>query len=206
MWWTKKLEGMKYFARSEDALTCPSLPYPGDWQADANYETYGAANESNKVAQHRQGVIVDKNSNDDIIFQGIDTKQVDSPVEYFFYADSAKGAGAATQWINFTFLGGAHASNQKVLLCTVTITSHESTLLCRNLLAFSPCIKTASVELRLQEGRGVVAEILHLTNRSATPAISHHISLLSFKNYIQSPKLGEKQILMFANELQLATY
>ena len=41
--------------------------------------------------------------------------QVDSPAEFFWYADSAKGAGAEKQWINFVYRNGAfNSSGQRI--------------------------------------------------------------------------------------------
>ncbi|MDD7985094.1 prepilin-type N-terminal cleavage/methylation domain-containing protein [Lentisphaera marina] len=112
-WWDWHLQNGNYIEKSEESFTCPSLPYEGDWHSE-NYLTYGAANEGNRARDHRTGRIVIRDDDDNKIYEGVKMTQVESPSEFFWYADSAKGAGAEKQWINFVFRSGVDHAGMRI--------------------------------------------------------------------------------------------
>lgn len=97
-WWTASLNGGGYLQWTEDAMTCPSLPFEGDWSSE-NYVTYGAPREFN-WRNPRIGEIEPP----DAPYFGFDIALVDSPEEFFWYGDSAKLAGGVLfQWQTYEY-------------------------------------------------------------------------------------------------------
>ena len=113
VWWDQLLQEGNYMEKSEEAFSCPSLNYGGDWYSE-NYLTYGAANEGNKITKFRKGRFLMRDDDGNKIYQGVKITQVDSPAEFFWYADSATGSAAEKQWINFVFRNGENGTGQRV--------------------------------------------------------------------------------------------
>jgi prepilin-type processing-associated H-X9-DG protein/prepilin-type N-terminal cleavage/methylation domain-containing protein len=95
-WWTHALDGGGYVKGTEAAMSCPSLPYEGDW-SDEDYVTYGASRHGG-----RTGEITSP-------YGGFKLTEVESPSEFFWFADSAKtdNSGTLHQWNNFLYHSGA---------------------------------------------------------------------------------------------------
>ncbi|EDM26970.1 hypothetical protein LNTAR_06994 [Lentisphaera araneosa HTCC2155] len=96
-WWTASLKEGGYLNWTEEAMTCPSLPFEGDW-SNENYVTYGATREPDKHWRNpRQGEIESP-------YFGFKITQVESPSEFFWYADSAKkNNGLLKQWNTYEY-------------------------------------------------------------------------------------------------------
>ncbi|MDD7985105.1 prepilin-type N-terminal cleavage/methylation domain-containing protein [Lentisphaera marina] len=91
-WWTHALNGGGYVKWTEEAMSCPSLPYEGDWLNDTNYVTYGAPRLGG-----RTGEITSP-------YSGFKLTEVESPSEFFWYSDSAKKSdGVIHQWNNYEY-------------------------------------------------------------------------------------------------------
>ncbi len=94
-WWTGSLAGGGYINWTEEAMTCPSLPFEGDW-SDEDFVTYGAPREFN-WRNPRPGEIQSP-------YFGFKITQVESPSEFFWYADSAKlSGGVLKQWNTYEY-------------------------------------------------------------------------------------------------------
>ena len=107
-WWNQIFWEKNYMPRTEGAMTCPSLPFNGNWQSE-NYVTYGGVVDTGG-GNLRDGYI--KNSD----FKGADSKQVESPGEFFLFTDSAKinGDGILVQWVNIRWSNGSDGAGQRV--------------------------------------------------------------------------------------------
>ena len=107
-WWNQIFWEYDYMPRNKAVMTCPSLEFNGDWQSE-NYVTYGGVVDTGG-GNLRDGYI--KNAN----FKGADSKQVESPDEFFLFTDSAKinGDGILVQWVNIRWFSGPDASGQRV--------------------------------------------------------------------------------------------
>ncbi len=124
-WWNKVLKDFGYIPETEAAMTCPSLPYPGDWTT-RNYNTYGAP----RLAGRTGEISITG-------FSGFSITEVESPSEFFWYADSAKRVdGSLVQWNNYKYHEGAtmrihtrHDEKANLWFADGHVSSHSITFL-----------------------------------------------------------------------------
>jgi prepilin-type processing-associated H-X9-DG protein len=96
-WWTGSLKEGGYLNWTEEAMTCPSLPFEGDW-TNENYVSFGATREKDRNWRDpRKGEITSP-------YFGFKITDVESPSEFFWYADSAKlSNGVLIQWNTYEY-------------------------------------------------------------------------------------------------------
>ena len=96
-YWTGSLEAGGYLLWTEETMTCPSLPFEGDWSQE-NYVTYGAPRYGDRIGEFTTP------------YWGFKTIQVKSPSEFFWFADSAKEVAGESlkQWNNYDYEYNGH--------------------------------------------------------------------------------------------------
>ncbi|EDM27058.1 hypothetical protein LNTAR_07434 [Lentisphaera araneosa HTCC2155] len=91
-WWTDVMYNEGYLPINEAVMTCPSLPYPGDWLNDWNHNkiqmTYGGS--MDRKWDPREGVTFHGVGTGSVSSIDIAQSEVNSASDFFLFADSVK--------------------------------------------------------------------------------------------------------------------
>ena len=90
-WWANVMYENNYLPINKAVMTCPSLPVQNDWETnDFKSRAYGIARD--KGGSKRDAYIIDSDRN-----MYVNSPLVESPSEFFYYADSAHDVGGALE-------------------------------------------------------------------------------------------------------------
>jgi prepilin-type processing-associated H-X9-DG protein/prepilin-type N-terminal cleavage/methylation domain-containing protein len=89
-WWANVMYENDYLPIDRAVMTCPSLPVADDWETnDYKSRTYGIARD--KGGFKRDGYVIDGD------WRYVNSPLVESPSDFYFYADSAHEVGGALE-------------------------------------------------------------------------------------------------------------